>query len=91
MASAGVIVDLAADFRLSDPSLYPTWYGQVHAAPDLLGRFVYGLPELHRHQLRRARLIAAPGCYPTAAILALSPLIAAGMLEVRTGRTGGRR
>ena len=69
----GVLVDLAADFRLTDPSLYPTWYGEVHAAPELLGRFVYGLPELHRGQLHGARTIAAPGCYPTAALLALAP------------------
>jgi len=91
MSSVGVIVDLAADFRLGRASLYPTWYGQVHTAPDLLGRFVYGLPELHRDELREARLIAAPGCYPTAAILALSPLIGAGLLSVpeASGATGG--
>ncbi len=82
ISSVGVIVDLAADFRLGQASLYPTWYGEVHTAPDLLGRFVYGLPELHRHELREARLIAAPGCYPTAAILALWPLIRAGLLSV---------
>jgi N-acetyl-gamma-glutamyl-phosphate reductase len=76
----GVIVDLAADFRLQDPSLYPTWYGQAHGAPELLGRFVYGLPELYRQQLVGARLIAAPGCYPTAALLALSPLIRSGAM-----------
>lgn len=76
----GVIVDLAADFRLRDPSLYPTWYGHVHAAPELLGRFAYGLPELHRQELVGARLIAAPGCYPTAALLALAPLIRAGAM-----------
>jgi N-acetyl-gamma-glutamyl-phosphate reductase len=79
---AGVIVDLAADFRLRDASLYPTWYGEDHGAPDLLGEFVYGLPELHRHELAGARLIAAPGCYPTAAILALAPLIRAGVIAV---------
>lgn len=76
----GVIVDLAADFRLRDAALYPTWYGEEHSAPDLLGAFVYGLPELHREELRGARLIAAPGCYPTAVLLALSPLVAAGVL-----------
>jgi N-acetyl-gamma-glutamyl-phosphate reductase len=73
-------VDLAADFRLHDPALYPTWYGAPHTAPELLGQFVYGLPELHREELRGARLIAAPGCYPTAAILALSPLLRAGVV-----------
>jgi N-acetyl-gamma-glutamyl-phosphate reductase len=74
----GVIVDLAADFRLHDPSLYPIWYGEEHSVPSLLNEFVYGLPELHRHELHGARFIAAPGCYPTAAILALAPLIEAG-------------
>ncbi len=80
--AVGVIVDLAADFRLQEPSLYPIWYGEVHAAPDLLDRFVYGLPEIHRSELARASLIAAPGCYPTAATLALWPLIRAGLLAV---------
>jgi N-acetyl-gamma-glutamyl-phosphate reductase len=76
------VVDLAADFRLSDPSLYPLWYGEPHVAPELLDRFVYGLPELYRDQLHGARLIAAPGCYPTAALLALAPLVRAGVLAV---------
>ena len=84
----GAVVDLAADFRLSDPSLYPTWYGEAHSAPELLGRFVYGLPELHRDELRGARLIAAPGCYPTAALLALAPLVRAGVLA-RPGAPAG--
>jgi N-acetyl-gamma-glutamyl-phosphate reductase len=76
------VVDLAADFRLSDPSLYPIWYGESHVAPELLGRFVYGLPELHRDELEGAHLIAAPGCYPTAALLALAPLVRAGVLAL---------
>jgi N-acetyl-gamma-glutamyl-phosphate reductase len=84
-SKVGVIVDLAADFRLRDPSLYPTWYGQAHSAPELLGRFVYGLPELHREELVGTRLIAAPGCYPTAAILALAPLIRAGAMAAPGG------
>jgi len=84
----GTLVDLAADFRLSDPSLYPLWYGEAHAAPYLLDRFVYGLPELHRDELRGARLIAAPGCYPTAALLALAPLVRAGVLAVPPGPGG---
>ena len=90
MSSVGVIVDLAADFRLHDPSLYPTWYGDIHSAPNLLESFVYGLPELHRDQLAGARLIAAPGCYPTAAILALWPLIQSGMVDIPgpAGSTG---
>ena len=81
------VVDLAADFRLSDPSLYPLWYGETHRAPELLGRFVYGLPELDRDQLHGAHLIAAPGCYPTAALLALAPLIRAGVVAGPTAGT----
>jgi N-acetyl-gamma-glutamyl-phosphate reductase len=77
----GMVVDLAADFRLKDPSLYPTWYGEEHHAPELLERFVYGLPELDRSGLAGARLIAAAGCYPTAAALALAPLVRAGVIE----------
>jgi N-acetyl-gamma-glutamyl-phosphate reductase len=87
-ARVGLVVDLAADFRLQDPALYPTWYGEAHAAPELLSEFVYGLPELHRDRLQGASLIAAPGCYPTAAILALAPLITAGVLAV-SGDNGG--
>ena len=78
----GVVVDLAADFRLHDPALYPAWYGEPHVAPDLLGQFVYGLPELHRAELQGAHLIAAPGCYPTATLLALAPLVESGVLAV---------
>ena len=78
----GVVVDLAADFRLTDPELYPTWYGETHSAPELLGRFVYGLPEFHREALGGATLIAAPGCYPTAALMALRPLVDAGVVAV---------
>jgi N-acetyl-gamma-glutamyl-phosphate reductase len=75
------IVDLAADFRLKDPSAYERWYGEAHHAPDLLERFAYGLPELHRKEIAGARAVAAPGCYPTAAALALAPLVAAGVIE----------
>jgi N-acetyl-gamma-glutamyl-phosphate reductase len=77
----GVIVDLAADFRLRDPGLYPTWYGEAHAAPELLNEAVYGLPELFPEALPGARLIASAGCYPTAAGLALAPLRRAGLIE----------
>jgi N-acetyl-gamma-glutamyl-phosphate reductase len=77
----GVIVDLAADFRLHDPSLYPTWYGEEHAAPELLGQAAFGLPELFRADLHGATLIAAAGCYPTTAGLALAPLVRAGLIE----------
>lgn len=80
----GCIVDLSAAFRLRDPSLYPTWYGFRHDQHELLGRFVYGLPERHRHALRGAGLVATPGCHVTAAVLALAPLVDAGVIE-RTG------
>jgi N-acetyl-gamma-glutamyl-phosphate reductase len=73
------VVDLAADFRLKDPALYPQWYGEAHAAPELLDEFVYGLPELFRDDLAGASLVAAPGCYPTAAAIALAPLLRAGL------------
>jgi N-acetyl-gamma-glutamyl-phosphate reductase len=75
------VVDLAADFRLSDPAVYAQWYGEEHQAPDLLADFVYGLPELHRDSIGAASLVAAPGCYPTAATLALAPLLRAGIVE----------
>jgi N-acetyl-gamma-glutamyl-phosphate reductase len=78
VGKVGHLVDLAADFRLTDPGLYPTWYGEAHAAPELLGDFAYGLPELFRAEIRAAAHVAAPGCYPTAAALALAPLVRAG-------------
>ena len=77
----GHIVDLAADFRLDDPGLYPTWYLEEHTVPELLDEFVFGLPELFRDCIRGAELVAAPGCYVTAAVLALAPLVAAGAVE----------
>jgi N-acetyl-gamma-glutamyl-phosphate reductase len=81
LADAAVIVDLAADFRLKDASLYPRWYGEEHPAPALLEAFAYGLPELGREPLRGATRIAVPGCYPTSAALPLVPLLRAGLLE----------
>jgi N-acetyl-gamma-glutamyl-phosphate reductase len=77
----GLIVDLAADFRLHDPAAYPAWYGHEHSAPQLLERFAYGLPELFGASLPGASLVAAPGCYPTAAALALAPLVQAELVE----------
>jgi len=82
VARVGLVVDLAADFRLRDPAAYPAWYGEEHLAPDLLATFAYGLPELHRPALVGATRIAAPGCYPTAALLALAPLLEAGVIAV---------
>ena len=77
----GAIVDLAADFRLRDPALYPVWYGEEHAHPELLDSFAYGLPELFRGDIAGATRVAAPGCYVTAAVLALAPLLRAGLVE----------
>ena len=77
----GLVVDLAADFRLKDAALYPQWYGEEHGAPELLDDAVYGLPELFREGLAGATLVAAAGCYPTSAGLALAPLVRAGLVE----------
>ena len=74
-------VDLGADFRLRDPAAYQTWYGERHQAPELIERFVYGIPELHREAIRGSGAVAAAGCYPTATILALKPLVDAGLIE----------
>lgn len=74
------VVDLAADFRLHDPELYPQWYGDPHARPDLLDRFAYGLPELFGDEVRAARHVAVPGCYPTTSVLPLAPLLRAGLV-----------
>ncbi|MGO8826551.1 MAG: N-acetyl-gamma-glutamyl-phosphate reductase [Acidimicrobiales bacterium] len=81
LGRVGRVVDLAADFRLRDASLYPRWYGEEHAAPALLPEAVYGLPELFRQGLAGATLVAAAGCYPTAAGLALAPLVRRGLVE----------
>ena len=77
----GCILDLGSDFRLKDPALYPQWYGAEHTMPELLDEFVYGLPELYRQDLKGARGIAVPGCYPTSASLALSPFVRAQKIE----------
>ncbi len=79
----GCIVDLAADFRLRDAALYPQWYGEAHHAPQLLAEAVFGLPELFRSELSGATLIAAAGCYPTSAGLALAPLLRQGLVEAQ--------
>ena len=73
-------VDLGADFRLDDAASYERWYGEAHHVLELLDRFVYGIPELNRATIRGAKAVAAAGCYPTAAILALKPLIDAGLI-----------
>lgn len=85
LLEAGVrVIDLGADFRLRDPEVYRRWYGQVHASPELLGEGVYGLTEWHRDEVAGARLVANPGCYPTAALLAALPLARAGLVEPDT-------
>ena len=80
MGSVRWIIDLAADFRMKDPAMYPRWYDADHEVPELLASFAYGLPELYRDEIAAARCVAAPGCYPTAAILALEPLVRAGVI-----------
>jgi len=79
--AAGIpFVDLGADFRLDDAATYERWYGHAHQAPELLASFVYGIPELNRDAIRGAKAVSAAGCYATAAILALKPLVAAGRI-----------
>jgi N-acetyl-gamma-glutamyl-phosphate reductase len=89
------VVDLSADFRLRDPAVYAEWYRE-HPNPELIGEAVYGLPELYREQLSNARLVANPGCYPTAAILSLAPLARAGLIadvviDAKSGVSGAGR
>ena len=75
------VIDLAADFRIQDIPEWEKWYGMTHAAPDLVAEAVYGLPEVNREKIRNARLIANPGCYPTAVQLGFIPLIEAGAVD----------
>ena len=85
LLQAGVkIIDLSADFRLKDASVWSKWYGQPHVAEELLEQAVYGLPELNRQKIASASLVANPGCYPTAIILALIPLLETGSIETQT-------
>ena len=77
------VIDLSADFRIKDAATYGTWY-EEHKAPELLKEAAYGLPELHREEIKKARLIANPGCYPTSAILALAPLLKNGLIAPET-------
>lgn len=76
------IVDLSADFRIHDVAQWERWYKTKHAAPELIREAVYGLPEMNREQLRRARLVANPGCYPTSIQLGFLPLVEAGVVDV---------
>ena len=91
------VIDISADFRLKDPSEYEEWYGMAHPKPSLLEDSVYGLTELYRDEIRRATLVANPGCYPTAAILALAPAIKEGLVhediivDAKSGVSGAGR
>lgn len=75
------VIDLSADFRLSDPKVWERWYGRPHAAPELLAEAVYGLPEINQETIRSARLVACPGCYPTAVQLGFLPLLEQGLVD----------
>jgi N-acetyl-gamma-glutamyl-phosphate reductase len=82
LLAAGVrIIDLAADFRIQDIGVWEKWYGMKHACPALVGEAVYGLPEVNRSKIRLARLVANPGCYPTATQLGFLPLLEAGCID----------
>lgn len=89
------IVDLSGDFRLSEPEVYEAWYNKDHTYPSAFDRAVYGLPELHREAIREASLIANPGCYPTASILGIAPLVhekivdrSSIIVDAKSGTTG---
>ena len=83
LLDAGVrVIDLAADFRIKDLADWEKWYGMKHAAPELINEAVYGLPEVNRDKIRSARLVANPGCYPTAVQLGFFPLIESGLVDV---------
>lgn len=90
------IIDLSADFRLKDPTNYPTWYEWKHPHPELLAKAVYGLPELHREEIKKADLVACSGCMAAASIVALAPVVKAGLIDrerividVKIGSSGG--
>jgi N-acetyl-gamma-glutamyl-phosphate reductase len=99
LLSAGIkVIDVSADFRLRDPAVYRQTYGADHPAPALLKEAVYGLSEFHRRELREARIVANPGCYPTGALLGILPLIrrdlidpASIIIDAKSGTTGARR
>jgi N-acetyl-gamma-glutamyl-phosphate reductase len=91
------VIDVSAGFRLDEENLYPEWYGFSHPAPKLLREKVYGLPELYREDIARAHLVANPGCYPTAALLALAPALQEGLIhpdiviDAKSGMSGAGR
>ena len=77
------VIDLSADFRIQDPEIWETWYGVKHACPEIINTAVYGLPELYRDKIKDAKLVANPGCYPTAIILALLPAIKNSLIDIK--------
>ncbi len=90
------VIDMSADFRLKNPADYPTYYGWEHAHPEMLKEAAYGLPELHRDEIKKANLVACPGCEATAAILGLAPIVKAGLIDnnkivvdLKVGSSGG--
>jgi N-acetyl-gamma-glutamyl-phosphate reductase len=92
------LIDLSADFRIKDPALWEKWYGEAHLCPELIDEAVYGLPEMNREAVKTARLIANPGCYPTATQLGFLPLIEEGLIsldgliaDVKSGVSGAGR
>jgi len=97
LAAGAKVVDMSADFRLKDPGQYPKWYRQEHPAKALLAKAVFGLPELHERELAGAELVAVPGCYSTASILALAPAVASGLVgsdivvDAKSGVSGSGR
>lgn len=101
LEAGATVIDLGPDFRLRDPADYPRWYGFEHPRPDLLAAAVYGLPELHRAELRalasaETAIVGSPGCYPTATLLALAPLARAGLIadlvvDAKSGVSGAGR
>lgn len=99
LLDAGIrVIDLSADFRLRDSAIWADWYGQAHACPQLIDEAVYGLPEINRASITDARLVASPGCYPTAVLLGLLPLLESGTValeglvaDAKTGVSGAGR
>lgn len=99
LLSRGIkVIDLSADFRIKDVAVWEKWYGMAHACPDLLAEAVYALPEIHREAIKTARLIACPGCYPTAVQLGFLPLLEKGLADsaqliadVKSGVSGAGR
>ncbi len=81
LQAGAIVIDLSADFRLKDKSVYKDFYGHDHPAPELLTKSVYGLPEIYRDQIKKASLVASPGCYPTSILLPVIPLLKAGLVK----------